>query len=384
MNWRHTPHQLPFAPGLAAGMLSLTLGLIGCGGGGITGSEPARPVTWVAAAWTQPVPAWGSPVRLELPVALSDIVLGPMGGLGAFGAHQGGHIEGLDHVWIPTRPGTVIRSWADGKVTKIDDMGPRGTPGGQHEFFITIDYGRGLIGKHLDVDAPLVTVGQTVKAGDPIARAPSAEFWLVDNYRTDGERTGGSTGSPVSPFDYLKDDIKTALVARHVSEVVTPYFSQGQSAGNARPWEPLFTNQMLFHADHRGTFVGEWILTNKGWSQPDPVYFEVMVFFDVTNAYGHFQRAEMMDHDWSIAGNKQFSTATWQATDGAGKVVLTLQSGAIWYGLYSVDESGGRAHLTLQLQQGSYPTAISAGAATYVERAPIYLTGDAQALGLLH
>ena len=359
-----------------------TFGVVGCGGSGITGTEPARPVPWVEGAWTQPVPAWGSPVRLDLPVALSDIVLGPAGSLGAFGAHEGGHVEGLDHVWIPTRLGTTIRSWADGKVTKIEDMGARGTPDGQHEFFVTIDYGRGLVGKHLDVNVPLVTVGQTLRAGDPVAHAPSAEFWLVDNYRTDGERSGGSTGSPVSPFDYLKDDVKAALVARHVNEVVTPFFARGQLSGNARPWEPLLTNKMLFHADHRGTILGEWILTNKGWSHPDPLYFDVMVFFDVDNAYGHFQRVESMDHDWSLAGNKRGTTATWQSADGAGKVVLTMQSGATWYGLYAIDETSGRARLTLQLQQNAYPAAITAAAAIYVERAPIYLYGDAQALGL--
>ena len=85
-----------------------------------------RPVAWVENAWTQPVPSWGSPVRLNLPVPLSSIVLGSAGGLGAFGAHEGAHAEGLNHVWIPTVTGTVVRSWAAGTVTKIEDMGSRG------------------------------------------------------------------------------------------------------------------------------------------------------------------------------------------------------------------------------------------------------------------
>ncbi len=345
---------------------------------------PARPVAWVDGVWTQPVPAWGSPVRLQLPVAVSDIVFGPTGSLGAFGAHEGGHVEGLNHVWIPTRLGIPVRSWAAGTVTKIEDQGLRGTPDGRHEYFITIDYGQGLVGKHLDVDLPLVKVGDVVKAGAPVGNmTASAEFNLIDNNRTDGERTGGTTGSPVSPFDYLNDADKSALIARHVAEVVEPYFKNGTVLGNARPWEPMLTNKMLFHADHHGTFVGEWILTNKNWNVPDAVYYDVMALFDVTNPYGHFQRAELMDHDWTKAGNKNHIMGAWAANDGPGKVIFTLERGAPWYVLYSVDESSGRAKLTMEWKQGSYAPSITAAAAVYVERAPIYLGGDApvQSLG---
>ncbi|MCX5761293.1 MAG: hypothetical protein NTW72_07290 [Gemmatimonadetes bacterium] len=126
----------------------LLLCVAGCDASKILGNgdalAPAKPVTWVNDVWTQPVPSWGSPVRLGLPVALGDILLGGAGSIGAFGGHQGGHVEGLNHVWIPTRLGIPVRSWAAGKVTKIEDMGSRGTPDGLHEFFITIDYGQGL------------------------------------------------------------------------------------------------------------------------------------------------------------------------------------------------------------------------------------------------
>lgn len=367
-------------------LLLLLLPLAGCNGGRIFGTDKAaatQPVAWVSDAFTQAVPSWGSPVRLNLPVALSDIVLGSQGSFGAFGAHQGGHVEGLNHVWIPTRLGIPVRSWAAGTVTKIEDMGSRGTPDGRHEYFVTIDYGQGLVGKHLDVDVPLVKVGDKLQEGSPVgSMSGSAEFMLIDDRRTDGERTGGTTGSPVSPFDYLRDDVKAALVARHVAEVVTPFFTRGASTGNARPWEPFLTNKMLFHADHRGTFVGEWILTSKNWRVPDPVYYDVMVLFDVTNAYGRFQRVELMDHDWSVAGNKRGVAGSWLAADGPGKVVLTIGPGAPWYALYAVDEGSGRARLTMEWKQGSYPAAITANAAVYTERSPIYLGGDADALGL--
>lgn len=377
-----------WTPAAMAGKMGLTwtlclLGAAGCGSEhNPNAPAPTRDVEWVEGAWTQPVPPWGSPVRLNLPVALEDIVLGPSGGLGAFGAHEGGHVEGLNHIWIPIEPGTVVRSWADGRVTRIEDMGPRNGVDGVHEYFVTVDYGRGLVGKHLDVDVPLVAVGAVVKEGDPIGNGPSAELMLIDNQRTDGERTGGTTGSPVSPFDYLREDVKSALLARHLSEVVAPFFERGQAAGNHHPWEPYLTNQMLFHSAHRGTFAGEWILINKDWQNPDPVYFDVMTIFDVTNPYGHFQVFELMDHDWSAPGSKRNRVASWAASDGVGKFVLTFTGGVNWYALYTVDESEGRARLKTEWKQGGYPPAITSDAAVYVERAPIYLGGDADALGL--
>jgi hypothetical protein len=366
-------------------LLLLVMAAVSCRSADVGGPrdvQPTRPVSWAAGALTQPVPAWGSPVRLDLPVPLASIVLGTTGGIGAFGGHQGGHVEGLNHVWIPTLPGTVVRSWASGTVTRIEDMGDRGTGDGRREYFVTIDYGQGLVGKHMDVDVPLVKVGDVVKQGDPVARAPTAEFNLIDERRTDGERTGGLYGSPVSPFDYLRDDVKAALVARFQAEVIEPFYRRGESIGSGRPWEPSLTNPMLFHADHRGTIAGEWLLTNKGWRTVDPIYFDVMVIFDVTNAYGHFQRAEMMDHDWSMPGNKNHVEVTW-SSDAPGHVALTFNRGGTYYGLYAVDESGARAKLTIEWRTDGFPTAFTSNAARYVERAPIYLGGDARQLGLL-
>lgn len=337
--------------------------------------QPVRPVAFVDNAWTQPVPAWGSPVRLGLPVPLNNIVLGPSGGLGAYGAHEGGHVEGLDHVWIPITPGTVVGSWAAGTVTKIENMG-----GG--EFYITVDYGQGLVGKHMQVYQTLVKVGDSVKEGTPVAMGSSAEFMLIDNNRSDGERTGGMFGSYVSPFDYLRDDVKAALVARHVAEVVTPYFMRGLDAGNHRPVEPLLTNKMFYHGDHRGTIVGEWIMINKGWSGVDPLYYEVMTVHDATNAYGHFQRAEFEDHPQAISG-KTGDDSNWEPGDAPGRIKFTMTHFGVYYGLYSVDENGSRAKLTIEWRRDTYPAAITANAAVYVERAPIYLYADAQALGLI-
>jgi hypothetical protein len=350
------------------------------GGGGIDGiitPTTALPVQWVDGTLTQPVPSWGSSVRLNLPVPLDSIVLtGAAAGLGFFGAHEGGHVEGLDHIWIPIKPGTIVDSWADGTVLKIELI--------DGSYYIDIDYGHGLVGKHQAVSRPLVTVGQHVKQGDPVAIATNAEFNLVDYNRTDGVRTSENGGSNVSPFDYLKPDVQAALVSRVMSEVVAPYFTAGIVAGSSRPWEPLLTNKLLFHHDHRGTFQGEWILTDRGWTTSDPVYFDVVAIRDVTNAYGHFQHIDLEDYNTSLPASKGLRDGTWTAGDSTGKFVVTLSySGETYFVRYAVDESGPRATLRMEWRLGSYPDSISSRAAVYIERTNVYLGLDAQELGLL-
>lgn len=144
---------------------------------------------------------------------------------------------------------------------------------------------------------------------------------------------------------------------------------------------------MLFHQYAPGSVAGEWILSNKGWGAPDPLYFEVMAIFDVANEYGHFQRFEVMDHDWSMPGNKKNGSGTWSATDGLGKIIFSLagsgQYDGTYYGLYQVDESGGRAKMSLEWKRGSYPGTITADAAVYTERSATYLADDAHQLGIL-
>ena len=291
--------------------------LCSCGGGGSNSSNNQTvSVTWLDNAVTQPVPAWGSAKRLSLPVPIGNIVLGPTAGIGGFGSHLGGHVEGLDHVWLETTADSTVRSWGSGTVTAIEDMGDAG--GGQHEYFITINYGQGLVGKHMEVATPLVSVGSAINEGDPVAiglpfgNLRSAEFMLADLNRTDGVRYG--SGSYVSPFDYLKDADKQALTDKFKAEVIEPYFKSGKSAGYNRPWEPGLTNKVLFHPEHRGTFVGEWILANKGWTVPDPLYFDVLTIFDVTNGYGHFQRFETLDDDMTKPGYKANVNGNWTSS----------------------------------------------------------------------
>jgi len=343
---------------------------------------PTKPFAFNEKTLTQEIPSWGSSIRLILPVQLNEIVLGEDGGIGAFGAHQGAHAEGLNHVWLTINPGKINHSWAKRKVIKIEDMGARGNNTNEHEYFITIDYGDGLIGKHLDVTTPLVAEGDNVLTSTPIATGPSAEFQLIDNNRTDGERTGGYIGSLVSPFDYLTEEVKSALLARFKAEVVDPCFKKGLSIGNNRPWEPRLTNKMIFHEDHKGTIIGEWILVSKKFDEVDPLYFDVLTVFNVTNEYGNFQKAELSDQDWSLQGNKNHTEADWVANDGPNRIIFQTKFKGTYYGLYTVIENDGRAKLTIEWQKDSYPLVLTNKAAIYRERSPIYLRGDAELLGI--
>ncbi|PKL81782.1 MAG: hypothetical protein CVV24_13465, partial [Ignavibacteriae bacterium HGW-Ignavibacteriae-3] len=109
--------------------------LTGCKKEGPVEPVPIRTPDWVYGAVTQPVPSWGSSTRLQFPAEIGQIVFGAGAGIGAFGSHQGGHPEGLNHVWIYIATANPLKSWADGKVTKIEDMGG--------EYFITIEYNGG-------------------------------------------------------------------------------------------------------------------------------------------------------------------------------------------------------------------------------------------------
>jgi hypothetical protein len=344
------------------------------------GLPPVGPavVPWTAGAWTQPVPAWGSTTRISYPYPLDTLNLGD---LGAFGAHEGGHPEGLDHVWLYNTTDDQVKSWADGTVTQVDVQ--------SDQTMITIDYGNGLLGKHMSVQTAYVSVGQKVKAGDLVALGISGslnnEFQLMDENRGDGIKTDTNGYSYVSPFDYLQPSQQAALVALYQAQVVTPFFALGQEVNSGKPWEPYLTNQTLIHHENRGTLMGEWVLSNRQWSTPDPLYYDILTIMDVTNTYGQFSRFDATDYNLSSPASKGIVDGSFTLTAQAGQVVFTYRGSATpnWYGLYSVDESSGRAIMKLEWSASGFPAAISSDAAVYYERAPVYVERDAQLLGVL-
>lgn len=281
------------------------------------------------------------------------------GEIGAFGAHIGGHMEGLDHIWFYVKAGTKVRSWAAGTITNVTLN--------SSEYHITIDYGHGLQGTHMEVLTPEVSVGDVVTAGQAIgsgiqweAGKESAELSLLDSNRSDGVIENNA--AYVSPFDYLNAADQQALIASYEALIVNPYFSIGQSKGSDYLWEPYLTNRLLFHNEHRGTVVGEWLLTSTwasgGW--PD-----ILTFLDVSNSYYTGKRVAAQDDDGT-----DHLWGTWSADYSTNRIVIYDQT-ATYYGIFEFGGTSTRETMRLEYQTGTYPSSFSANAATYIERAHI-------------
>lgn len=336
---------------------------------------PTR-VPWIEGAITQPVPEHGSSVRLGLPVPVEQILFTETSGIGGFGIHAGGHKEGLDHVWMSVTEDAIIGSWGDGVVTNVIPSGDIEL--GEH--MITVYYGDGLYGHHGEILNPLVAVDDEVNEGDPIGIGmqftpgiQSAEFGLYDQNRRDG--LGDDSGSNVSPFDYLRDDVKQQLVERYTRDVL-PHLAQGFSWAAQNPWEPYLTNPILIHDNHEGTLAGEWLL-NEQWA--DGGHPDILTFLDVDHQYYRGRRVAAMDDTGAI----RRWWGTWDADYELNRVMIHSEGPIVYYGIFELDESGERAILKLEYREGTYPTAFSENAATYIERAPLSRRADAVQLGVL-
>lgn len=341
--------------------------------------EAAQPREWIRDAITQPLPEGSSQARLVL-YAPSDAI--PLTEVGAYGAHRGGHTEGLDHEWIPVRQGVAMRSWADGYVVWARPApGDAGYETGQMN--VVVYYGDGLWGEHMGLDKNMVLVqeGQRVKAGDPIGYGPAldynpgyqfGEFNVADQHRRDGvgywyKFVKGAT--LVSPFDYLRDDVKQQLVEKWQRDVIDAHVSKGKDVGIVpTPWEPYLTNPMLLHRNHKGTLIGEWFLRSRPWAT-DAVP-DIVVFFTNTTRYYHTQRVVGVNDD----GHTTLS-GDWKADDHNNTVVITTHD-TTYYGIFELDESGEQARLKIEYQQGSYPAGFSGQALIYTERETISKTEE--------
>lgn len=337
----------------------------------------AKPLAWVPNAITQPLPPGASKVRLVLPAPLDAL---PFHEIGAFGAHRGGHPEGLDHEWIPVKEGVVQRSWGDGEV-----VWARRAPGDAgYEYGvrnIVVYYGDGLWGEHMGILTALVTEGQKIKAGDPVGYSPvgwgapflvktpgyqAGEFNLVDQHRRDGigywyKFVPGA--SFVSPFDYLRDDIKMELEERWQKEILSrfPTLTDYNSI-TPTPWEPYLTNPLFFHKDHAGTLVGEWFLRSKPWGKDDAP--DVLILLPVQSPYYQKQRVIAVNDD--LGGSNDLH-GDWTADYAAGRSIFETDRG-MYYGIFEIDEGKPQATLKIEYQKDAYPEHFSSRALTYAER----------------
>ena len=338
---------------------------------------PARPdPAYNYFTWTLPTGA--SPLRLSLPADIDDFLFGEHGGIGGFGLHAGGHIEGLDHPWVELKPGTPVRSWADGVVV---DVQYNGLPG-EGELHVTIDYGSNLKGTHMEMMTSYVEKGEIVLRGQEVGlgmsfdpHQTSAELTLIDSGRTDGVR-----GVHVSPFDYLEPEDKAALVDAYKSQVIEPYVAGGVQAWGFEPYQPYLTNNLFLHDEASGRLHGAWYLISSAWEHTYPN--DILTFIEADNPYYHGNNVLAMD-DADGAYGGWFLRGTFEADYEHGRLVINDDTGQTYYGIFEIDESEERAKLRIEYRSGSYPNGFSEKALVYVERSDLSRRADASNLGVL-
>jgi len=336
--------------------------------------------------FTCTLPTGASPLRLSLPADIEDIFYSEKTGVGGFGLHSGGHIEGLDHVWIELRPGTPVRSWADGVVEDVRLSGDVDAG----EYHITINYGQNLIGIHMEIETPYVKKGDQVKRGQEVGTGmsydpeqASAELSLIDLGRTDGVRAWNK-GVYVSPYDYLEGSDKKRLVEAYKKYVIEPYQEKGSREGlfdKFRPYQPYLTNKLFLHEGNKGKLSGAWYCLSSKWEQGYPN--DILTFIEADNPYykGNVvlaadDRDEGRRPDWSIEG-------TFEVDYEKGQVKIINYDGTVYYGIFEIDEGEERAKLKIEYQKGSYPAGFSSNALIYIERSDNSRRGDASNLGVL-
>lgn len=334
--------------------------------------DSAKPQSWVKDAIIQPLPEGASTVRLVFFAPLDAL---HFRGIGAYGAHRGAHPEGLDHEWLPLKKGVVMTSWADGVVVWARPA-PGDTGYDRGQMNVVVYYGDGLWGEHmgLDKNKVLVKEGQRVKAGDPIGYGPPddvdpnyqfGEFTVADQHRRDGDVywynfVKGAT--LVSPFDYLKDDVKQQLEEKWQKDVIDTYLLKQEEVYlvAATPWEPYLTNPMLLHTGHKGELMGEWYLRNKEWKHdglPD-----VLVFFEANTKYYPKQRVVGTEDTGA-----HILSGDWAADYKSNRLTITTHDN-VYYGIFEIDESEPQAKLKMEYQKDIYLTAFSENALEYTER----------------
>ncbi|MCW4049347.1 MAG: M23 family metallopeptidase [Candidatus Bathyarchaeota archaeon] len=330
--------------------------------------------------FTSILPPEASPVRLSLGVEIESLFGYRWSGIGGFGLHAGGHKEGLDHVWIEYSGVEPVKSWGNGTITGIDWVGDE-----EHgEYHIGIDFGQGLKGSYMEVETPLVEVGDYVEKGQPVAigvqffpNLKSAEFSLIDENRADGVSTGGD-GVFVSPFDYLVESDKIALAEAYIENVVDPYMEGKSVIEEFHPDQPYFTNRLLLHDGNDGKLTGEWYLISENWTVGYPNDF--ITFIEVVNPYFTGNVVYGEDHHtggrdtWNLNGE---FTVDYELC----RIKMNTKEGT-YYGLFEINESSERATLKLEYRKSGYPSEFTSSALIYIERDNLSRGLDAYLLGV--
>ena len=350
--------------------------------------EVTEPLPWVEDSLTQPLPENASSTRLSLPVKLEDFM--PNGApIVGFGAHNGQHVEGLDHPWVAVKKGEPARAMGDGTVINIGEI--QGQPG-RMEYMIYIDYGDGLMCSFGEIDKPLVTKGQKVKYFDPVGEAADyyqfdateLEIYCADSNRTDGigqSSDGYHTGAAVSPFDYLNEKDKKALEQAYTEKILNPHMAGQGLTQSWAPADPLLTNKVLIH--EKDKIIGEWFLVDKTWNDTD---YSLVVFLPA-NKY-HDQLDARLRIENAQGSSSNYIDAPYSVEYSGNKAMIVIEGEhETIYALAEVTEGAGKDETGTTKAQMKFETSnspiseFSGNALTYQERGYYNPRYDAWKLG---
>jgi hypothetical protein len=332
--------------------------------------------------FTNILPPEASPVRLSLPASVEDIFFTWEAGAGAYGLHAGGHIEGLDHVWIEIRDGIPVGSWANGTVTDLRYSGDV-----EHgEYHITIDYGKNLTGTHMEIATPLVEVGDYVERGQAVGYGmgffsglQSAEIGIVDRGRRDG--IWGGNGVNVSPYDYLREEEKQTLVEAYKAHTVEKYGKDQRITWLFDASQPYLTNPLLIHEGNEGRLTGEWYLVSHPWEPGWPN--DMLVLIEADNAWYTGNRV-LANDDTDEDSQPRNIDGTFEVDYERGRILIYNQKyGGILFGIFEVDETGERALLRIEFHEYRHPEEFTEDVLVYTERTNLGRRWDAVELGVL-
>jgi len=350
----------------------------------LTGEAPK----WVEDVLTQPLPANASSTRLRLPAKIEDFM--PDGApIVGFGAHNGQHVEGLDHPWIAIKKGEPARAMGDGTVI---NMGEIQGQSGRLEYMIYIDYGDGLMCSYGEIDEPLVKKGQKVKYFDPVGiaadyyqfNATELEIYCADANRNDGIGQSSDayhTGAAVSPFDYLVEEDKAVLEKAYTEKILKPHLAGNGLEHSWLAADPLLTNKVLIH--EKDKIIGEWFLVEKAWNDED---YSLVIFLPANNYYDLTDARLRIENAQSSSSNYVDAPYSVEYVGDKAMIVIDGQYETI-YALAQIEEDAGedtagvkKAQMRFEISKSPIKE-FSSKALTYQERGYYNPRYDAWKLG---
>lgn len=209
----------------------------------------------------------------------------------------------------------------------------------------------------MEIITSIVDVGDSVSRGDPVGYGmryfpgqQSAEFGLVDRDRTDGIWVGD--GAAVSPYDYLVEEEKLALVAAHEAHTVEKYGRDPRITWLFDASQPYLTNPLLIHTGNDGRLTGEWYLYSSPWEPGWPN--DMLSFIEAENPWYTGNVILSADYSDMYAEGYQLK-GTFDVDYERGRIKIFNDDGKRYYGIFEIDESGDRARLRIKYQRYRYP-----------------------------